>query len=64
MDFNLITGWASIISLLLGVFSICFSTFSLKKVNRLTNKSTDTNRNKMKVDGIGNTTVGRDYNDK
>jgi hypothetical protein len=65
MSFNLIAGWASIISLLLGIFSICFSTYSLRKVNRLTDKSKDINRNnKMKVNGNSNTVTGRDYHAK
>ncbi len=64
MNLNDIAGWASIISLLLGIISICLSTYSVKKVNKLTVKNKDVNRNKVKVNGNNNKASGRDFYDK
>lgn len=64
MNLNDIAGWASIISLLLGIISICLSTYSVRKVNKFTVKNKDINRNKVKVNGNTSKAAGRDFYDK
>jgi hypothetical protein len=64
MTLNDISGWASLVSLLLGVISIFLSTYSIKKVNNFIVKSKDVNRNKVKINGNNSKASGRDFYDK
>lgn len=64
MILNEIAGWASIISLLLGIISIGLSTYSVNKVNKFTVKSKDVSRNKVKVSGDSSKAAGRDFHEK